>query len=112
MEAEAIRSMLGFPIPFSLSLWVLRPWLPHLFDITVGNGNSLGTISQRVLSTDGTTGGHFRPGTTIYDSADNEISFTTGTAGTPAGGVSSVQGVAGMTPLATTPFLPRLPVSF
>ena len=68
---------------------------------TVGDGNS-GTFAATFLSSDGTGSGHLTPTPTLYDSSGNEISFTTGTAGTPAGGVSTVQGQhGGMTPVAT-----------
>ena len=67
---------------------------------TVGDGNS-GTFVATFLSSDGTGTGHLTPTPTLYDSSGNEISFATGTAGSPAGGVSTVQGQAGMTPLTT-----------
>lgn len=67
---------------------------------TTGDGN-LGTISSRFLSSDGTNTGNLRPAVTIYKSDDTEIDWTSGTAGSPAGGVSTVQGVAGMTPFKT-----------
>ena len=76
---------------------------------TVGDGNS-GTFVATFLSSDGTGTGHLTPTPTLYDSSGNEISFATGTAGSPAGGVSTVQGQAGMTPLQSFP-LPATTVS-
>ncbi len=47
---------------------------------------------------------------TLRDASGNPVDLTVGTAGSPAGGVSSVQGVVGMTPLSVHP-LPVAPVS-
>lgn len=60
------------------------------------------TRTARFWSSDGTSAGLLFPLAVMVDGTTFvPIDFTTGTAGTPGGGVSSVQGVAGMTPVDT-----------
>lgn len=65
--------------------------------ITPGVGNNVATWD---ITEDAETKKIQRVG--ISDSTGAEVSFATGTAGSPAGGVSTVQGQAGMTPVAIT----------
>lgn len=69
----------------------------------VGDGNG-GTISHRYWSPDTSANPQLLfPAPLIVDTSGTVIDWTSGTAGTPAGGVASVQGVAGMTPVSITP---------
>jgi hypothetical protein len=58
--------------------------------------------TARFWSSDGTVNGMLYPPAVLIDSTGTEISFAGGTAGAPAGSVSSVQGVTGMTPFRVT----------
>jgi len=73
-----------------------------LVDIDIKDGNGV-TRTARFWSSDGTVTGDLYPPTILNTSAGTEIDFTTGTAGSPAGGVTSVQGVSGGTPLRVQP---------
>jgi len=65
----------------------------------VGDGNG-GTISHRYWCPDTSASPQLLfPAPLLVDTSGNPFDLSAGTAGTPAGGVSSIQGVSGMTPV-------------
>jgi len=69
-----------------------------LVDIDIKDGNGVTRVA-RFMSSDGTVTGDLYPPAVLVTSAGVEIDMTSGTAGAPAGGVMSVQGVSGGTTL-------------